>query len=70
MPSRRTAHSGCPGIKAQHAFCNLFQLRNLILFKTIINEVTDHQEQYIDDITEKNIQREWREREGEREGER
>ena len=72
MPTRRTEHWGCTGIKAQHAFCYLFQLRNLILFKTIIIEVKEHQEQYIDNITEKNIQKERRKekRRGERERER
>ena len=58
---------------AQHAFCNLFQLQNLILFKTIIIEVTENQEQYIDDITEKKHSKgenRYREKEKEREKER
>ena len=72
MPSRRTEHSSCPGIKALHAFCKRFQLRNPFCFKTTIFDGTENQKQYIDDITEikkafKGEERGERERERERE---
>ena len=42
-------HSSCPVIKALHAFCNSFQLRNLFWFKTTIIYVTENQKWCIDD---------------------